>query len=222
MEIRLLRLVRWIPLLVALPVAAAPDAGPTIDIADMSIEDLANLQITSVSKKPERLAGAAASVFVITADDIRRSGAFSIPEVLRLAPNLQVAQINGQTYAITARGLNGSNNTGPNKLLVMIDGRSVYLPLFSGVLWEALDVMLEDVARIEVISGPGGTLWGVNAVNGVINITTRRQLAVAARRHPRRPLRFSPGRRQRRLGLARVRQVPGPAPYRIRKRAARQ
>lgn len=173
MEIRLLRLIRWIPLLVALPVAAAPEAGPTIDIADMSIEDLANLQITSVSKKPERLAGAAASVFVITADDIRRSGAFSIPEVLRLAPNLQVAQINGQTYAITARGLNGSNNTGPNKLLVMIDGRSVYLPLFSGVLWEALDVMLEDVARIEVISGPGGTLWGVNAVNGVINITTR-------------------------------------------------
>lgn len=172
MENRLARLVRSLPLLIALPATAEVAQG--LDIADMSIEDLANIQITSVSKKPERLAAAAASVYVITPEDIRRSGASSIPEVLRMAPNLQVARINNTTYAISARGLNGSNQTGPNKLLVMIDGRSVYLPLFSGVLWEVQDVLLEDVARIEVISGPGGTLWGVNAVNGVINITTRK------------------------------------------------
>ena len=143
------------------------------DFADLSIEELANIQVTSVSKKPERLLEAPASVFVITADDIRRSGAATLPEVLRLAPNLQVAQGNGTTYSITARGLNGGGNSAPNKLLVLIDGRSVYTPLFSGVFWDVQDVMLEDIERIEVISGPGGTLWGVNAVNGVINITTR-------------------------------------------------
>ena len=162
---------RWLatlaPLLLPLSAAGAPD------MADMSIEELANIQITSVSRKPERLADAAASVYVISADDIRRSGASSLPEALRLAPNLQVAQSNGFGYGISARGLNGSNNSGPNKLLVLVDGRSVYAPLFSGVFWENQDVMLEDIERIEVISGPGGTVWGVNAVNGVINITTR-------------------------------------------------
>jgi iron complex outermembrane receptor protein len=159
-------------LLLSLSPHAGATAKPT-DMADLSIEELSNIVITSVSKKPERLADAAASVFVITADDIRRSGATSVAEALRLAPNLQVAQSNGSSYAITARGLNGSNNSGPNKLLVMIDGRSVYSPLFSGVFWDVQDVVLEDIERIEVISGPGGTMWGVNAVNGVINITTR-------------------------------------------------
>src|SRR6185369_14049214 len=110
------------------------------------------------------------SVFVITTEDIRRSGATSLPEALRLAPNLQVAQVSASGYAISARGF---NNSSANKLLVLIDGRSVYTPLFSGVFWDVQDVMLEDVERIEVISGPGGTLWGVNAVNGVINIITR-------------------------------------------------
>ncbi|QNA87554.1 TonB-dependent receptor [Massilia sp. Dwa41.01b] len=152
------------------PQPAAPQGA---DFADLSIEELANIQVTSVSKKPERLLDAPASVFVITADDIRRSGAATLPEVLRLAPNLQVAQVNGAGYAITARGLNGGGNSAPNKLLVLIDGRSIYTPLFSGVFWDVQDLMLEDVERIEVISGPGGTLWGVNAVNGVINITTR-------------------------------------------------
>jgi len=142
-------------------------------LADMSFEELASINITSVSKKTERLADAAASIFVITAEDIRRSGAASLPEALRLAPNLQVAQSSGSGYAISARGFNGSNNSAPNKLLVLIDGRSVYTPLFSGVFWDAQDVMLEDIERIEVISGPGGTLWGVNAVNGVINVITR-------------------------------------------------
>lgn len=152
---------------------AAADPPQGVDFADLSIEELANIEVTSVSKKPERLLDAPASVFVITADDIRRSGAATLPEVLRLAPNLQVAQLNGASYSITARGLNGGGGGAPNKLLVLIDGRSVYTPLFSGVFWDVQDAMLEDIERIEVISGPGGTLWGVNAVNGVINITTR-------------------------------------------------
>lgn len=158
-------------LLLALPAYA--EYADVREMADLSIEELANIQITSVSKKPEPLGSAAASVFVITADDIRRSGANTIPEALRLAPNLQVAQSSAASYAITARGLNGSNNSAPNKLLVLIDGRSVYSPFFSGVFWDAQDLMLDDVERIEVVSGPGGTLWGVNAVNGVINIITR-------------------------------------------------
>ena len=160
-------------LLLLLAVPARAEYADVREMADLSIEELANIQITSVSKKPEPLGSAAASVFVITADDIRRSGAGNLPEALRLAPNLQVAQSSTADYAISARGLNGSNNSSPNKLLVLIDGRSVYSPFFSGVFWDAQDLMLEDVERIEVVSGPGGTLWGVNAVNGVINIITR-------------------------------------------------
>ncbi len=148
-------------------VPAAPDAG---SLADLSLEELSNIQITSVSKKAERLSDAAASVFVITADDIRRSGVRRLPDALRLAPNLQVTQISASGHSISARGFNGPD---AGKLLVLVDGRSVYTPRFSGVFWDAQDVMLEDVERIEVISGPGGTLWGVNAVNGVINIITR-------------------------------------------------
>jgi iron complex outermembrane recepter protein len=139
-------------------------------LADLSLEELVNIEITSVSRRAERLSDAAASVFVITAEDIRRSGARRLPDVLRLAPNLHVAQGSASGYAISARGLNSSSS---NKLLVLIDGRSVYTPLFSGVFWDQQDVMLEDVERIEVISGPAGTLWGVNAVNGVINVITR-------------------------------------------------
>jgi len=123
-----------------------------------------------VSRRAERLADAPASIYVITNEDIRRSGVTSLPEALRLAPNLQVARSSASGYAISARGF---NNTAANKLLVLIDGRSVYTPLFSGVFWDAQDVMLEDIERIEVISGPGATLWGANAVNGVINIITR-------------------------------------------------
>jgi len=162
--------IAWLVPLLAGPMghARAQDS-----MADMSIEDLANLQVTSVSKKPEQLAGAAASVYVITRDDIRRAGAATLPEALRLAPNLQVAYVSGFGVALSARGMNGSNNSAPNKLLVMVDGRSIYAPLFSGVAWDVQEVLMEDIERIEVISGPGGTLWGVNAVNGVINITTR-------------------------------------------------
>jgi iron complex outermembrane receptor protein len=140
------------------------------DLADLSLEQLANVVVTSVSGRAETLARAAASVYVISGDDIRRSGATSIPEALRQAPNLEVARTGANGYAITARGFNG---TLANKLLVLVDGRAIYSPTFSGVFWEAHDVMLEDVERIEVISGPGGVLWGANAVNGVINVVTK-------------------------------------------------
>ncbi len=139
-------------------------------MTELSLEELANIRVTSVSKKSESIADAPASVFVITGNEIRRSGATTLPEALRLAPNLQVARSNARNYAITARGFNG---TFANKLLVLIDGRTVYTPLFSGVFWDAQDVVLEDIDRIEVISGPGGTLWGANAVNGVINVITK-------------------------------------------------
>ena len=139
-------------------------------LADLSLEELANLQITSVSRRAQRISDAAASIYVITAEAIRRSGASSLPEALRLAPNLQIAQIDANQYAITARGFNNSIG---NKLLVLIDGRTVYTQFYSGVFWEQQDVVLADVDRIEVISGPGATLWGANAVNGVINVITR-------------------------------------------------
>jgi iron complex outermembrane receptor protein len=148
---------------------SAKAASPA-DLSRMTIEELANIEISSVSKRPEPLSGAAASVYVITREDIRRYGATSIPEILRLAPNLQVARVDSSQYAITARGF---NSTTANKLLVLIDGRAVYTPLFSGVFWDVQDTLIEDIERIEVISGPGGTLWGSNAVNGVINIITR-------------------------------------------------
>ncbi|HET6330510.1 MAG TPA: TonB-dependent receptor [Holophagaceae bacterium] len=136
----------------------------------MSLEDLTNIEVTSVSKKPEKLSEAPAAVFVISREDVRRSGATTLAEALRLAPNLEVARQNSNAYAISARGFQTAL---ANKLLVLIDGRSVYTPFYSGTYWDSQDVMLEDVDRIEVVSGPGGTLWGSNAVNGVINIITR-------------------------------------------------
>jgi iron complex outermembrane receptor protein len=138
--------------------------------ADFTLEELTNIEVTSVSKQAERLTDAPASIYVITTEDIRRAGARTLAEALRLAPNLQVAQRSSNTYAISARGF---NNAIGNKLLVLIDGRTVYTPLFSGVFWDQQNVMLEDIERIEVISGPGATLWGANAVNGVINVITR-------------------------------------------------
>jgi iron complex outermembrane recepter protein len=141
------------------------------DVTAMSMEDLMNLQVTSVSKRAQKVADAAAAIFVITQEDIRRTGATSIPEALRLVPGLEVARIDQNKWAIGARGFNGRFD---NKLLVLIDGRSVYTPLFSGVYWNVQDVMLEDVDRIEVIRGPGATLWGANAVDGVINVITKK------------------------------------------------
>jgi iron complex outermembrane receptor protein len=148
-----------------------PAASSGDQLQHMSVEDLANLQVTSVSKRPEALRSSASSIYVITAEDIRRSGYVTLPEVLRLAPNLEVARINGYSYSVTARGFNSPETA--NKLLVLIDGRSVYEPIGSGVLWQQIDVSLDNIDRIEVISGPGGTLWGANAVNGVINIISK-------------------------------------------------
>jgi len=144
------------------------------DVTAVSLEDLWNMQVTSVSKRTQKVADAAAAIFVITQEDIRRSGATSIPEALRLAPGLEVARIDQNKWAIGSRGFNGRFD---NKLLVLIDGRSVYTPLFSGVYWNVQDVMLEDVDRIEVIRGPGATLWGANAVDGVINVITKKAKA---------------------------------------------
>lgn len=140
------------------------------DLGSLSVDDLMNVDVTSVSRKGQKVSDTAAAVFVITQDDIRRSGASSIPEILRIVPGLDVARINGNVWAISARGGNGQF---ANKLLVLVDGRSVYTPLFSGVYWDVQDTLLEDVERIEVIRGPGGTLWGANAVNGIINIITK-------------------------------------------------
>lgn len=140
------------------------------ELKRLSVEELLDVEVTSVSRRPERLAQAASAIQVISQEEIRRSGATSLPEALRLASNLQVAQVNSSQWAISARGF---NNVLANKLLVMIDGRTVYTPLYAGVFWDVQDTLLEDVDRIEVVSGPGGALWGANAVNGVINVATR-------------------------------------------------
>lgn len=161
---------------VACAAVLLPAAGPVLsavpgDLAALSLEELGEVRVTSVSRRTERLVDAPAAVFVISADDIRRSGAANLPEALRLAPNLGVYLQTANNYIVTARGF--ASNSG-NKLLVLVDGRSIYTPFFSGVFWDAQDVPLETIDRIEVISGPAGTLWGTNAVNGVINVITRR------------------------------------------------
>jgi iron complex outermembrane receptor protein len=164
---RLQSLVLSLCALAACDAAAQPNAA---DLLDLSIEELANLKITSASRLSENLRDTPASVFVITADEIKRSGVTSIPEALRLAPGVEVARRSAYEWSISIRGFNSNLS---NKLLVLIDGRSIYSPLFAGVFWDTQDTLLEDIERIEVIAGPGGTLWGANAVNGVINIITR-------------------------------------------------
>src|SRR2546430_15182391 len=128
-------------------------------LKQLTLDQLMNVEVTSVSRRPERLSQTASAIQVITQEDIRQSGASSLPEALRLASNLQVAQVDARQWAISARGF---NSTTANKLLVLVDGRTVYTPLFSGVFWDVQDVLLSDVDRIEVISGPGATLWGAN------------------------------------------------------------
>ncbi|HET7818385.1 MAG TPA: TonB-dependent receptor, partial [Bacteroidia bacterium] len=140
------------------------------NLKKLSLEDLMNIEVTSVSKRPEKLTEVASAIQVITYEDIRRSGVKTLPEALKLAANLQVAQVNSSQWAISARGF---SNVLANKLLVLMDGRTIYTPMYAGVFWDVQNVLLEDVDRIEVISGPGGTLWGANAVNGVINIITK-------------------------------------------------
>jgi iron complex outermembrane recepter protein len=161
-------------LLFAAPAAAqAEEAGPPVDpssLKRLSVEELMEIDVTSVSKRSEPLSTAAAAITVITGEDIRRSGVSSLPEALRLAVGVEVARVDGHTWAISARGF---DSTAANKLQVLIDGRTVYTPLFSGVFWDVQDTLLADVDRIEVIRGPGATLWGANSVNGVINIITK-------------------------------------------------
>lgn len=149
------------------------DIGGRESVFQMSIDELLELKVTSVARKPQKLFEAPAAVFVITQEDIRRSGATSIPEALRLAPGVHVSRIDGNKWAITIRGFNGRF---ANKLLVLMDGRSVYTPLFAGVYWDVQDTLIEDIDRIEVIRGPGATQWGANAVNGVINIITKHSM----------------------------------------------
>ncbi len=153
--------------------ARAADENPAPDMQSLktlSLDELTNLEVTSVSKRAQKLSETASAIAVVTQNDVLRSGASRLPDALRLAGNLEIAQINAAQWAISARGFNALLS---NKLLVLIDGRTVYTPLFSGVFWEAQDVLFEDLDRIEVITGPGATVWGANAVNGVINITTR-------------------------------------------------
>ena len=158
----------------AWPLDESP-AGREDDLTRLSLQDLANVEVTSVSKAPEELQRAAATIYVITHEQIVRSGATRLMDALRLAPNLLITQTSASNYVISARGFGGNPaaQNFSNKLLMLIDGRSVYTPLYSGIYSDAQDVLLEDVDRIEVISGPGATLWGANAMNGVINVITR-------------------------------------------------
>src|SRR5882757_2494027 len=150
--------------------ATQSNQNPPANLKQLSLEQLGNVEVTTTSKEPEHVWRTPAAIYVITQEDIRRSAATSIPEVLRLAPGLEVARIDSDHWAIGVRGFGDQFS---KSLLVLIDGRSIYTPLFAGMYWPAHDVLLEDVDRIEVIRGPGGTIWGANAVNGVINIITK-------------------------------------------------
>ncbi|MFZ1986073.1 MAG: TonB-dependent receptor [Desulfatitalea sp.] len=167
--VRTMSLALWLFAVLGIPGAHALPALAN-DLTEMSIEDLMAVEITTVARKAQRLTDTTSAVFVVSQEDIRRSGATSVPEALRMVPGIQVARISGDKWAISSRGFNGWFS---NKLLVLIDGRTVYNMVYSGVYWRDQDVLLEDVARIEVIRGPGASLWGANAVNGVINIVTQ-------------------------------------------------
>jgi iron complex outermembrane receptor protein len=150
--------------------ASATAQGSSENLAQLSLEQLGDIEVTTASKQPQQVQKMAAAVFVITQEDIRRSGATCIPEALRMAPGVQVSRIDGDHWSVSIRGFAGQFS---KSLLVLIDGRSVYTPLYAGVYWDVQNVMMEDIERIEVIRGPGGTIWGANAVNGVINIITK-------------------------------------------------
>ena len=160
------------PILFLIPAVGSAQMmlAQSANLADLSLEELGNLRVTTAALRPERYSDTPASIYVITNEEIRRSGATNLPEALRLAPNLEVAQVSATSYAITARGF---QNVITNKLLVLLDGRTLYTTVLSGVLWDAQDVMLDDVDRVEVISGPGAALYGANAFVGVINIITK-------------------------------------------------
>ena len=158
---------RFSPHLLLLTLWVGQPAAASVDLTSLSIEDLMDLEVSLTSRTEKRVFETPAAVFVLTAEDLRRSGATSLPEALRLVPGIEVARLDASKWGVAARGFNGRF---ANKLLVLIDGRAVYTPFYSGVMWEIRDVMLDEVERIEVIRGPGGTLWGANAVNGIINV----------------------------------------------------
>jgi iron complex outermembrane receptor protein len=166
------RVARWLVLMFCLngwsPVGGQQQPG---DLASQSLEALMDVEVTSVSKKEQKVSRTASAVFVITQEDIRQSGATNIPDLLRMVPGMDVAQITSNAWAVSARGLNAQF---ANELLVMIDGRNVYSPTSGGVFWDTSDVTLENIERIEVIRGPGATVWGGNAVNGVVNIIRKK------------------------------------------------
>src|SRR3984957_2626080 len=157
-------------ILVVLTSLEAGGPSGASDLGDASLEDLMNIEVTTVSRKEQKLSQAPAAVYVITQEDIRRSGMTSIPDLLRMVPGLQVGQMQGGAWGVSARGFNSQSS---DKMLVLVDGRSIYSPVTKGVFWDEQDILLEDIDRIEVIRGPGATLWGANAVNGVINIITK-------------------------------------------------
>lgn len=173
--------------------------GQETDLTSLSLEEFLNVEVTSVRRSRQKLSRTAAAVFVITHEDIRRTGAVSLPEVLRLAPGVHVARLAGSTWAIGIRGFTSVNST---KLLVMVDGRTLYHPLLSGVLWADNNLTLDDIERIEVIRGPGATIWGSNAVSGVINIITKRAAATQGGRTSVTAGTFDPARFQARYGGA--------------------
>jgi iron complex outermembrane receptor protein len=140
------------------------------DFTQLSVDDLAQVQVTSASRKSESLSGAPAAIYVLTGEAIREAGFTTLPEALRMVPGLYVSQTNSHAWQISTRGFTGVSN---NKMLVLVNRRSVYTPTFGGVYWDLLDMPLENIDRVEVIRGPGATLWGANAVNGVINVVTK-------------------------------------------------
>jgi iron complex outermembrane receptor protein len=168
LDLRIARISAGIALIVFLASPAGSQQGA--DLTQKSLEDLMSIKVTSVSKKEQTTSQAAGAVFVISREDIRRSGALNIPDLLRMVPGLDVAQIDGGKWAVSARGFNGQYS---DKLLVLVDGRTVYTPIFAGVFWDSQNMALDTIERIEVIRGPGAAIWGSNAVNGVINIITR-------------------------------------------------
>ena len=162
----------WIALLLAgAGCAARGQSAPDPDLSALSLEQLTHLEVSTVSRREQKLFETPAAAFVITREDILRSGATSVPELLRMVPGMEVAQIDANTWAVSSRGF---NSRFANKMLIMIDNRSIYNPVFSGTLWDQNDLPIDEIERIEVVRGPGGTMWGANAVNGVINIVTRR------------------------------------------------
>lgn len=167
---RIVMVAAVIPTLVTQPATAAMPEPSAAGIEDLSLEELMNVRVTTVSRQESTVGSSPAAVFVVTQEMIRRSGATSIPELFRMVPGMEVARIDSNKWAISIRGF---NNRLANKLLVQIDGRTVYNPIYSGVYWDTVDYPLEDIERIEVVRGPGASVWGANAVNGIINIITK-------------------------------------------------